>query len=411
MKKLLSMAAGITMAATVPANAVEIEVGYPYSALFDVTFEKIMPLFNAQHPDITVKFRATYENYEDGTNIILRESVAGDLPDVTLQGLNRQLALVEKGIAKSLEGFIADEPNFEKSGYHEAMLALGTFDGEVHGLPFAVSTPIGYYNMDLLKAAGVDSPPTTWEGVIDTCMKINASSDKDSVWWGWSITGNWFFQAVNWSGNNPVLADGKVNFDNEHGLRAFNLLNDLVKECGMRNFSNSDASSAFAAGDIGMFFWSTSSVGSIERSVGDFEFVTAPFPSVQDGGGLPAGGNAAMLTSTSDDPAKIAAAWTFLKFITSGEGAAAVAQTTGYVPPNKSANEIILADFYSQYPRKATAVKQLPLIRDWIAYPGDNGLAITQVIYDAMEAIVTGDADDMEELLSELSEEVSDLLP
>ena len=82
--------------------SVTIEVGYPYSALFDVTFKRMMPLFKKAHPDIDVKFRATYDNYEDATNTILREAVADKLPDVTFQGLNRQAALVEKGIAKSL---------------------------------------------------------------------------------------------------------------------------------------------------------------------------------------------------------------------------------------------------------------------------------------------------------------------
>ena len=117
-----------------------------------------------------------------------------------------------------------------------------------------------------------------------------------------------------------------------------------------------------------------------------------------------------MLVSQSDDPARLDAAWKFLKFVTSGVGAAAVAETTGYMPPNKAANEIILADFYKQNPNKQTAVTQLPLLREWFAYPGDNGLAITQVIYDGMEAIVVEDKDDMMELQEELVEEVEDLL-
>ena len=62
------------------ANAVEIEVAYPYSGLFDVTYQRIMPQFEAAHPDIKVKFRATYENYEDATSTILREATSGNLP-------------------------------------------------------------------------------------------------------------------------------------------------------------------------------------------------------------------------------------------------------------------------------------------------------------------------------------------
>ena len=51
------------------------------------------------------------------------------------------------------------------------------------------------------------------------------------------------------------------------------------------------------------------------------------------------------------------------------------------------------------------------MLRDWIAYPGNNGLAITQVLYDGMESIVTGDSDDMADLQEELVEEVNYLLP
>jgi len=91
--------------------------------------------------------------------------------------------------------------------------------------------------------------------------------------------------------------------------------------------------------------------------------------------GLPAGGNSAMLVSNSDDPAVVDAAWKFLKFATSGKGAAVVAETTGYMPPNKAANEM-LGEFY-----------------------------------EALESIVTGDADDMQDLQEELVEEVNSLMP
>jgi multiple sugar transport system substrate-binding protein len=70
-----------------------------------------------------------------------------------------------------------------------------------------------------------------------------------------------------------------------------------------------------------------------------------------------------------------------------------------------------LADFYQQNPNKQTAVAQLPLLREWQAYPGEKGLAITQVIYDGMERLVTGETADVTELQEEMTEEVGDLLP
>lgn len=417
MKRLIaSMAIAVGLAAPALAeDKVTIEFAYPYSHLFDVTYEKIMPKFNAVYPNIEVKIRAAYENYEDGTNTILREAVAGSLPDVTMQGLNRQAILVEKGIARSLEPYIAREADFAKDGYHAAMLELGTFNSNVHGLPFSVSLPVGYYNMDLMAKAGItstDQLPRTWDEVVEVCGKLRANGVKNPMFWGWNITGNWFLQALMWSQGAPTVKDGQANFGGPEGLKALQTMKKLFRGCDMQNLEWKAALASFSAGEIGMMFWSTSAVGAVERAKGDFRLQTNEFPGM--GGapmGLPAGGNAALLVSSSDDPKVLDAAWKWLKFITSGEGAADVARTTGYMPPNKAANEIILKDFYAQNPNKATAVRQLPLLREWQAYPGDKGLAVTQVIYDSIERIVVGDADDMAELQTEMMEEVSDLWP
>jgi multiple sugar transport system substrate-binding protein len=407
-----AIALALTATAVCAEDKVKIEFAYPYSHLFDVTYEAMMPAFKEAHPNIEVKFRATYESYEDGTNTILREAVSGNLPDVTMHGLNRQLILVEKGIAQSLEPFIAKEADFETDGYHQAMLSLSTFDDQVYGLPFSISLPVGYYNMDILNAAGIDQIPSTWDEVISACETMKANGIANPIFWGWNITGNWFMQAMMWSQDKAIVEDGKVTLDSPEALQALEQIQDIVTKCEMQNLEWKAALASFSAGDIGMMFWSTSALGAVERSQGDFELRTGAFPGMGTAPkGLPAGGNAAMLTSQSEDPAVREAAWAWLKFITSGEGAAEVAKTTGYMPPNKAANEIILADFYEQNPNKRTAVDQLPLLRDWLAYPGDNGLAITQVIYDGMERIVTGDATDMKELQKELVEEVNDLLP
>jgi multiple sugar transport system substrate-binding protein len=417
MKRLL-LATAIALGFTAPVLADEkivVEFAYPYPHLFDVTYEKQIKKFNKVYPHIEIKMRAAYESYEDGTNTVLREALSGNLPDVSMQGLNRQAIFVEKGIAKSLEPFIAKESNFAKEGYHKAMLELGTFNGKVYGLPFSVSLPVGYYNMDLMKKAGitaVDQLPRTWSAVIDTCKKLRSAGVKNPMFWGWNITGNWFLQALMWSQGEPTVIGNKLNIDGAAGLKSLETMKSLFRGCEMQNLEWKAALKSFSAGEIGMMYWSTSAVGAVERAKGDFKLVTNEFPGI--GGspkGLPAGGNSAMMVSTSKDPKELDAAWKWLKFITSGEGAADVARTTGYMPPNKAANEIILKDFYSQNPTKATAVRQLPLLREWQAYPGDKGLAVTQVIFDGIERIVVGDADDMASLREELSEEASDLLP
>ena len=166
----------ITIFLGVAQAKVVVEFAYPYAGLFEITYEKILPKFYKAHPDIEIKIRAPYENYEDGTNSILREAVANKLPDVTMQGLNRQAILVEKGIAKSLEPFIAKEANFKKDGYHASMLNLSKFNDKVYGLPFSISLPIGYYNMDVMAKAGVKSV----NDLPKTCLLYTSPSPRDN---------------------------------------------------------------------------------------------------------------------------------------------------------------------------------------------------------------------------------------
>jgi multiple sugar transport system substrate-binding protein len=282
LKKTLTAALMLAASATVALaeDKVTIEFAYPYSHLFDVTYEAMMPAFKKAHPNIEVKFRATYENYEDGTNTVLREAVANSLPDVTMQGLNRQQILVEKNIAKSLEPFIAKEADFQKDGYHQAMLSLSTFNGKVHGLPFSVSLPVGYYNMDMMKKAGIEKLPENWDEVIAACKTMKANGIENPVFWGWNITGNWFVQALLWTQDQAIVQDGKVRLDTPEALTALETMKKIFRGCEMKNLDWKDALASFSAGKIGMMFWSTSALGAVERSQGDFELKTGPFPGI-----------------------------------------------------------------------------------------------------------------------------------
>ena len=419
MKRMTTALAAVVLAAATTAASAEmtLEIQYPYSHLFDKTHQIIAEEFQKEHPDIKLKFRAAYENYEDGNQKVLKEAITKKMPDVTYQGLNRVRILVEKGIARPLEPFIAKESDFSKDGYHQAMLDIGTYDDQVYSLPFAVSLPISYYNMDLVRQAGWDENdlPDSWDEVIELAKKIDAlGEDTHGMFFGWNITGNWFWQALNFSQGGTMLdaKEEKVAFDGEIGKWSMATFARFTTETNMPNLGTKDVSQVFAAGKIGMFFWSTSILARMTEWVGDkFELKTGPYPSVKvDVGGLPAGGNGAvMLTS---DPERQEAAWKYIKFATSGRGAAVVAETTGYMPPNKKANEVFLKDFYDQHPNHMAAVKQLPLLTNWYAFPGKNGLKITDVIYDDMQSIVTRErSGEPEAVLDDMVNDVQKLLP
>lgn len=410
------MVALLASAAAVSAKTT-IEVQYPYGHLFNTTHKIIYQEFQKVYPDIEIKFRAPYENYEDGSQKILKEAITHKAPDVTFQGLNRIRVLVNKGLAQPLDPFIAGEKDFNAAGYHKAMFDIGTYNGKVYSLPFAVSLPIAYYNIDLVKKAGWDPNklPRTWDEVIELAKKIDALGDDiHGMFFGWNITGNWFWQALNFSQGGTMLTadERKVAFGGDIGRWSMTTFSRFVTEADMPNLGTKDCSQVFASGKMGMFFWSTSILARMTEWVGDkFELKTDIFPDVKKGvGRLPAGGNGAVMLTR--DPGKQEAAWKFIKFATSGKGASIVARTTGYMPPNKKANEKYLKDFYKKHPNNYVAVTELPLMTNWYAFPGRNGLKITDVIYDHMQSIVTGKrAGEPLKVLDDMVRDVQKLLP
>ncbi|MFT4277990.1 MAG: ABC transporter substrate-binding protein [Rhodopseudomonas sp.] len=409
----MTLVAGIAHA----QQQTEVVLQFPYPELFAETHKRIAEEFAKVHPEIKVTFRAPYESYEEATQKVLREAVTNQLPDVTFQGLNRIRVLVDKNIPAPLDGYIAAEKDFDKQGFHQAMYDIGTASGKVYALPFAISLPIVYVNLDLVKQAGgeVNNLPTTWDGLLDLAKKVKAlGPDTNGITYAWDITGNWLWQAPVFArGGSMLNADEtKVAFDGPEGQFAMRTIARLVTEGGMPNLDQPSMRATFAAGKTGIHITSTSDLKKTTDMIGGkFALKTIAFPDVvKPNGRLPAGGNVVLITAK--DKAKRDAAWEVVKFWTGPKGAAIVAETTGYMPPNKVANEVYLKDFYAQNPNNYTAVSQLGLLTKWYAFPGDNGLKITDVIKDHLNSIVSGArAKEPDAVLADMSRDVQALLP
>lgn len=415
--RTILLSAAMALAAVPALAGTEIVIQYPYPELFTETHKQIAAAFAKKHPDIKVTFRAPYDSYEEATQKVLREAITKQTPDITFQGLNRVRVLVDRGIAQPLDSFIKADKELEADGYHQAMYDVGMQKGKIYALPFAISLPIAYYNVDLVKKAGGDPNklPTNWDEVIELAKKIKAlGPDINGVTYAWDITGNWLWQAPVFARGGTMLNadETKVAFDGPEGQYAIKTLARLVTEAKMPNLNQPDMRSALAAGKTGIHFTSTSDLAKVTQMIGGkFELKTALFPGVlPEKGRLPAGGNVGVILTS--DPKKQQAAWEVMKFWHGAEGAAIVAKTTGYMPPNKKANEVYLKDFYATHPNNYTAVRQLPILTQWYAFPGENGLKITDVIKDHLNSIVTGQrAGEPDKVLVDMTADVQKLLP
>ncbi|MGY2996352.1 ABC transporter substrate-binding protein [Mesorhizobium sp. URHB0026] len=407
-------AAAISLTTALPAYAdTTLTVHYPMPGFFKNVMDTISKKFMEENPDIKIQFASPSATYEEGIQTILRQAGTDEMPDITFIGLNRLRMLNERDVAVDLGPLVKKEGNMAELGFSDTILKLAQVNGKQVGLAFATSNPIMYYNADLVKAAGgdPDNPPKTWDEVIALGGKIKAlGNGVDGIDFRWQGD-DWMFSALLFGAGGKMLDEdeSKVAFNGPEGGKAVEILQRMVKEGGMPVFTKPAGEQAFAAGKVGFEFQTTGALVNTIKNVGDkFTLRTAKIPLIDPANGhLPTGGNAVVILTK--DAAKQDAAW---KFAAGPYGASVVVPGTGYVPNNELAakSSDYLGDFYKKNPLFQAGLSQMPLMVPWYAFPGTNGVKVTQSIVDNLSRIVDQSATP-KEALSDAASDVEGMLP
>ncbi|MDP3342228.1 extracellular solute-binding protein [Frigidibacter sp.] len=371
--------------------AAKTEITVQFVPWMEGIFTEMKTAFEASHPDYEVTFLPPYADYDDGLQQVLRQSIGGQMPDITNQALNRQKTLISRGLAVDLTPFIAAEPNWAAEGFGGAMTDVASEGGKTYGLAVAFSSPVAYYNMDLVERAvgKIDTFPTTWPEMIALAAKIDALGEDISGLYT-TADEDWIFQSlVSGSGGRMANEDGtEVMFDQEPGAQAFDIFASMLAEGGMPATSMNNAVQLFYAGKLGIFLQSINGLNRHTENIGGrFELRTGLFPRNATDGTLAPGGNVNMILTT--DPERQKAAWAFVRFISSADGGEVLVKASGYMPPNALVAERMKA-MYEANPNQALSLQQLPLLGEWYAFPGDNGLRIHAKITETLQALMNG---------------------
>jgi len=409
----------VTFAAVLPISTAlgrtTLDVLYAVPGNYKRLQGELAARFQVERPDIEIRLLNPVETYDDGAAQVLRDSLIGRAPDVWFSGLNQVRIMVDRGEAVSLDRIEGSPAAWSSLGYIPSMLSLGEVNNHLYGLPFAISTPVVYVNLDLLRKAGgsIETFPRDWDGILELSKRMeDRSSGVSGFAYAYDASGNWLLQALITSAGGALgRRDGcEITIENEPGRWALRMLQHFHEQ-GMADLGMTQGRQAFAAGSLGIFVESTSSVALLENgSRGRFTLATAPFPIAAPDGRLPAGGSLAMVLAKSPD--KQRAALDYVKFVTGPVGQAMMAKATGYVPGNRLALEDpkLLGGYYEQRPSLMTGVRQLPLMTGWQNWSGPNSVKIVSVIQEHINSVARGQklADDA---LPQLARDVRALLP
>jgi sn-glycerol 3-phosphate transport system substrate-binding protein len=363
---------------------VTIEFWHSLSGDFGAVLEQLIVDYNESQDKVVVN--AVYQgNYQDTQKALLAALAADDAPDAAQLEASFGATLAAKGVLTPVEDFTAD-PDVGLTGeefdaIYPGFKAATSIDGTMYTMPFNTSMPVLYYNADMLADLEL-APPETWDDFKATCNEVT-NADK----FGFTINaGNvWVFEAMVWQNEGMLFSeDGTQSLINEPAaVEALQFWVDMVESGCAKAQAWEEGRTEFFNGNVAFLEDSSGSLGGILNNI-DFELGVTHIPwgkqKVATIGGATLG-----MFADSDVHAQ-AAAWDFIKFLTSPASISRLSADTGYLPATSLALDMDpLMSLLEEDPMRASILELLPYAapRPMVeGYPEIQG-AIRQAIEEA----------------------------
>ncbi len=302
------------------------------------------------------------------------------LPDVIDVDNVDTYTYAKMGILQDITDKVESELPVEQ--YYSDVLSMSKVDGKYYGLPFTSNNLCLYYNVDALKAAGIDNPPATWDELLDACAKL-----KEQGLYGFAASAGqntdtpfhflpFLWQEGGASGEETDLAS-------EQSAAALSFYKKLIDEGYMpkevATYNAADIANQFSAGKIAMMIDGPWRLNGVKKDAG-FEFNIAELPAGKAGKASVLGGH--NFAVVKNDNADIS--WEFVKFMNSPEIMAKYSEAENYIPSRKDVAEG--SQYFSEGPIHAF----IDMAANAKMKPCSNFSKINDIMVEMVQSVVIG---------------------
>ena len=246
----------VLMASAMPALATAQSA--PLSVAMHYTQEQAAPLIACLDAYDAEGVTAEYQqiSYGDYLQTVLTGRLAGQAPDIYNVYSIWAAQMVDNGVLAKPP---AELDSFVRDGYSGGTVDAATIDGTLWGVPTEVSVYMLVSNMALLRDAGFDAPPATWDELREMAQAIttrNSQNRIDTAGFAFAESSSGAglvhpFYSMMYSDGEMIYADDKssANLDSAAAIDTVDLMAAMVQD-GITDLSV-DAYD-FPAGGIGM---------------------------------------------------------------------------------------------------------------------------------------------------------------
>jgi len=239
--------------------------------------------FEKMYPNIKIRFHVTPYNEHQAQLIRMTSGVQKpyDVWQITDQWLP---GLVKTGIFMPIDEIWTKEKLSMYSPWLQE--AIRDSDGNPVLVPVYGCIPVFMYNTEMLKSAGFEEPPKTWNDLVSYAKKLT-KSDKNI--WGFIDTEDSLNKFWHWllqAGGKPFNDDWTATFNSDAGVIALQYLVNLrnnykIVPPGAVNWMTEDEQMAFIQGNSAMslsWAYGIDRAANSEESVVKEKFSVARFP-------------------------------------------------------------------------------------------------------------------------------------
>lgn len=350
-------------------------------------------------------------SYRDYLQTVLTGRIGGTQPDIYHLYSIWGAQMADNGVLAEPPADLAD---FVRSEYGETAEAA-VINGTLYGVPTEVSVYMLISNMALLREAGYDAPPRTWDELKEIAAAITTRNDQgrvETAGFAFAESGAGSvhpFYTLLASKGADVYADGftEANLDGPEAEEAVSQMASLVSE-GITDPSVDGFD--FPAGGIGMIVMANWFKSSIEEGLGGLDDVAVS--------SIPAGDDwktlqYAFFMGVDSDSSQQDAAWEVVRWLNSESSAdetgvscmGRMLDSIGALTANATDNAAMgEADAFTQPFLDALSEGRT------VSQPNVMQAAeIEGMMADAIDTVIAGDAA-ASEAMSDLDREVEDIL-
>jgi multiple sugar transport system substrate-binding protein len=345
---------------------------------------QLIPEFERRNPGVRVDVQRI--PWSAAHEKLLTAFAADALPDVSQLGNTWVPELTALGTLTELDSLVAESKVVDPADYFSGIWDTNVVDGRLRGLPWYVDTRVLFYRSDILRKAGFDRPPRSWDEWERALAAVKKVAGPYSI----LLPLNEFepLLALGLQQQEPVLSeDGRYGRFSTPGFRrALTFYARMFRKGWAPAMSDAAISNVWSEFGRGYFSFYMSGPWNIEEfkrrlpSERQHDWMTAPLPGPGGPGASTAGGSSLVIFRSSR---QVPAAWRLIEYLAEPAVQVRFHAISGNLPPRRAPwrDEGLAGDPYAlAFRDQLERARPAPKVPEWERIVSEMQLAAEQVV-------------------------------